>query len=49
MSLQEFIDYEKEKLRKFEEFYAEGMRKTPAQFPSSIGISDWAEQLEMFE
>lgn len=48
MTLDEFIDEQKELLTKFEKFWRKKMKTDPDEFPLAMDGGDWDEQLRVY-
>ena len=49
VTMDSFIKQEIRGLKKFREFWAEGHKKTPENFPLKMGLGEWDEQFRMFD
>ena len=49
MTLDEYIEYEKNNIDKFKQTWLEGQKKNPDQYPAEMEAGEWDEQLRAFQ
>ncbi|WP_318441718.1 hypothetical protein [Photobacterium leiognathi] len=49
LTLEQFLEQEREKLKQFEAYWKRNAKKEPETFPSSLMAGDWDEMLAEFD
>lgn len=49
MTLEQYLEYEKNRLGAFAVWYSDNKKLSPSKFPNDLQLGDWDEQLMMFE